>query len=265
MFTKFQIAAKYLQYYFTASNGRGHGTHSPYIYYFINEILNDPYHYEAYDAIEKLRKELLKDKRILEVKDFGAGSSVSKKNQRTISSIAKHVAKSKKYGQLLFRLTHHLQPQYILELGTSLGISTSYLASGHSNANLISCEGSNEISGIAKENLSKLGLKNIELVTGNFDDTLFGIVNRLPQLDLVFFDGNHRKEPTLRYFKTCLQKINNDSIFIFDDIHWSREMEDAWKIIREEATVRCTIDLFFAGFVLFRSEFKEKQHFAIRF
>jgi predicted O-methyltransferase YrrM len=265
MFTKFQIAAKYLRYYLTASNGRGHGTHSPFIYYVINEILNDRHHYEAYDAVEELRKELLIDQRILQVEDFGAGSSSSGKNQRTISSIAMQVAKSRKYGELLFRFAYSLQPEYILELGTSIGISTCYLASAHTNTKIISCEGSKEISEIARENFSKLDLNNIELITGNFDNTLSAVVDRLPQLDLVFFDGNHRKEPTIRYFKTCLEKIKNDSIFIFDDIHWSREMEDAWEIIRNDPEVRCTIDLFFAGIVLFRSEFKEKQHFKIRF
>jgi predicted O-methyltransferase YrrM len=265
MFTKFQIAAKYLRYFLTASNGKGHGTHSPFIYYVINEILNDQYHYEAYDIIEKLRNELLIDQRILQVEDFGAGSSSSENNQRTVSSIAKHVAKSRKYGELIFRFAYSLQPEYILELGTSIGISTCYLASAHANTKIISCEGSKEISEIAKENFLKLGLNNIELVTGNFDGTLSGVINRLPQLDLVFFDGNHRKEPTLQYFKTCLPKINNDSVFIFDDIHWSHEMEGAWQIIRNDPAVRCTIDLFFAGVVLFRSEFKERQHFTIRF
>ena len=114
-------------------------------------------------------------------------------------------------------------------------------------------------------NFEKLGLANIELLTGNFDTTLTSAIAKAGQVDLAFIDGNHRYEPTRRYFKEMLPSIHPYSMLIFDDIHWSSEMEQVWKEIQEHASVTLTIDLFFIGIVLFRKENKAKQHFTIRF
>ena len=265
MYSKSQLLLKYLQYYFTASNGKGHGMHSPFVFEFVTRILNDKTVYPEYEKVEALRNQLLNDKTVLVVEDFGAGSVIDKKSKRYISSIAKNAAKPKKFGQLLFRTVTHYQPATILELGTSLGITTSYLSLAKPDARLITMEGSKEIADVAKQNFKVLGLKNVELIGGNFDDTLSSVVRGLSTVDFAFIDGNHRKDPTERYFKELLAKTNNDSILVFDDIHWSSEMEAAWETIKKDATVTCSIDLFFIGMVLFRKEFKEKQHFTIRF
>lgn len=265
MYSSLQLAAKYIAYWISSSNGKGHGTHSPFIFEFITKVSNDKTVYPEYDKVEPLRKQLLNDNTLLNVEDFGAGSTVSKTNQRTVASIAKNAAKSKKLGQLLFRIVKYYQPKTILELGTSLGITTSYLSLANPEAQVITMEGSKEIADTANQNFRNLDLQNIELVTGNFDNTLSSIISQLSSIDLVFIDGNHRKEPTKRYFHQLLTKANNDSIFIFDDIHWSAEMEAAWETIKAHESVRCSIDLFFIGIVSFRKEFKVKQHFTIRF
>jgi len=265
MYSRPQLLLKYLQYYFTASNGKGHGMHSPFVFEFITKILNDKTVYPEYEKVEALRNQLLNDNTVLEVEDFGAGSVIDKKSKRSISSIAKNAAKPKKLGQLLFRMVKHYLPKTILELGTSLGITTSYLSLAKPDARLITLEGSNEIANVAKQNFKALGLKNVELIVGNFDDTLSSVVRGLSTIDFSFIDGNHRQEPTERYFKDLLAKTNNDSILVFDDIHWSNEMEAAWETIKKDAAVTCSIDLFFIGIVFFRKEFKEKQHFTIRY
>ena len=162
-------------------------------------------------------------------------------------------------------MVKYYQPATVVELGTSLGITTSYLSLAKADANLITMEGSGEIARIAKLNFKTLGLKNIELIEGNFDNTLSPNVSRLSSVDFAFIDGNHRKEPTERYFRELLPKTNNDSILVFDDIHWSSEMEAAWETIKNNTAVTCSIDLFFIGLVFFRKEFQEKQHFRIRF
>ncbi len=102
------------------------------------------------------------------------------------------------------------------------------------------------------------------IVTGNIDQTLAAHVPALESIDLVFFDANHRYEPTLRYFETCLPKTHNDSLFVFDDIHWSAEMERAWAEIKAHPAVTVTIDLFWVGLVFFRRE-QPKQDFVLRF
>jgi len=265
MYSKPQLLLKYLHYYFTASNGNGHGMHSPFVFEFITKILNDKTVYPAYEKVEALRNQLLNDNRILEIEDFGAGSVIDKKNRRSISSIAKNAAKPKKFGQLLYRIVKHYQPATILELGTSLGITTSYLSLANPGARLITMEGSTELVEAGKQNFKAIELKNIELIEGNFDHTLTSVVRGLSTVDFSFIDGNHRQEPTERYFNELLTKTNNDSVLVFDDIHWSSEMEAAWETIKNDSAVTCSIDLFFIGIVFLRKEFKEKQHFTIRY
>ena len=264
MYSPFQLAIKYFNYWISASNAKGHGMHSPFVFEFITKILNDKTVYPAYEKVEALRNKLLKDSTVLEVEDFGAGSVIDKKNKRSVSSIAKNAAKPKKFGQLLFRMVKHFQPATILELGTSLGITTSYLSLAKPDRKLITMEGSKAITDVAKQNFKSIEL-NVELIEGNFDHILASVVRGLSSVDFSFIDGNHRQEPTERYFKEILAKTNNDSVLVFDDIHWSREMEAAWETIKNDSAVTCSIDLFFIGIVFFRKEFKEKQHFTVRF
>lgn len=264
-YTGFQLAKKYLHYYLTALNSKGHGMHSPFVFQFILHVLNNRSGYQAPVEIEALRKSLLNDERVLEIEDFGAGSRVARHKRRRISEVARHALKPKKYAQLLFRLVKHYQPHTILELGTSLGLTTSYLSYADPAANIVTIEGSEAIAGVANENFGSLGIKNIQQRTGNFDHLLPALVQELSSIDLAYIDGNHRYEPTVRYFQQLLPSLHNNSILIFDDIHWSEEMEKAWHEIQQHPAVQCTVDVFFLGFVFFRKEFKEKQHFTIRF
>ncbi|HLF45560.1 MAG TPA: class I SAM-dependent methyltransferase, partial [Chitinophagaceae bacterium] len=265
MYSPFQLTIKYLNYYLTASGSKGHGMHSPFVFDFITKVLNDKTNYPEYEKAENLRHKLLMDDKMLNVEDFGAGSSISNKKKRSVSSIAKHAARPKKYGQLLFRIVKHFEPDTILELGTSLGISSYYMSLGSPNARVITLEGAKEVANLSNDNFRLLGLKNIELVQGNFDDNLSSVISGLSAIDFAFIDGNHRQEPTERYFRQLLPKVNNESVLVFDDIHWSRDMELAWESIKKNPAVRCSIDLFFTGIIFFRKEFKEKQHFTIRF
>lgn len=265
MYSRTQLIVKYLKYYFGSSNGKGHGTHSPFIFEFITKVLNDRTVFPEYKKVEDLRSRLLADDTILGVEDLGAGSSVSKTSKRSVASIAKNAAKPAKFGQLLFRVAKHYQPQHILELGTSLGITSSYLSLGNPEGKLITLEGATEVAAFAKKNLESLGLRNYSLVEGNFDDTMEAVISQLSSVDLAFVDGNHRLEPTVNYFHQLLSRVHNGSILVFDDIHWSREMEEAWEVIKKHPAVPCSIDLFFIGIVVFRKEFHEKQHFSIRF
>src|ERR1035437_3856049 len=228
----------------------------------VNEVIYKKGSYYAYEKIEQLRRKLLVSLKQIEVTDFGTGRS----GKRTISEIAERSLKSAKYGQLLFRLAYHFKPSTILELGTSLGISTAYLASANPNAKVITIEGCPNIASEAKNNFEILGLNNIKSVVGNFDEILPAVLCQLPIADcqLVFFDGNHRKKPTLKYFTKCLEHAGNDSVFIFGDIHWSDEMEEAWEEIKSHSQVTVTIDLFFLGLVFFRKE-QAKEDFIIRF
>jgi len=264
MYPSIKLAGKYLHYYLTAANGKGHGTHSPFVFDFITRILNDRQRYPAYTPIEQLRRTLRRDHSLLEIKDLGAGSVYRTTTTRSIASIARHAAKPPKLGQLLYRVARYYSPATILELGTSLGLSTGYLAAGAPQARLWTIEGAPAIAQKAHSNLTALNAK-AEIVSGNFDDVLPDLLTAMPPVELAFIDGNHRCEPTLRYFDAIFRHAAPTSALIFDDIHWSEEMETAWNTIRHDPRVYLTIDLFFIGFVFRREEFKVKQDFIIRY
>jgi predicted O-methyltransferase YrrM len=265
MYSKLQLAKKYFLFYLSASNGKGHGIHSPFVFEFVKNVLNDKRNFPEYAEMENLRNQLLKDKSTVTVSDFGAGSVVDKKNERSISDIARISASPANKGQLLFRIVNHYQPKTIVELGTSLGLSAGYLASGNKNADLVTMEGSPAIADIAEDNFKKIGLKNIKVIRGNFDETLVSVItNCRAGIDFAYIDGNHRKDPTLRYFNMLISAMTDSFVIILDDIHWSREMEEAWITIKNDSRVLLTIDLFFIGLVFFRKDFKIKQHFDIR-
>jgi len=265
MYSKFQLAKKYLHYYFTASNGKGHGIHSPFVFDFIINVLNDKKQYDCYTAIEKRRQELLNDTTVIEVEDFGAGSAVIKTNSRVVKNIAQSSLKPKKFSQLLYRMVQYYQPKTIVELGTSFGITTAYLAAGNGNTKVYTCEGAKNIAAIAIQTFTNLHQKNIIVTEGDFSKTLSPLLRQLKNVDLAFADGNHRKLPTLDYFNQLLKVSSPSTILIFDDIHWSAEMEAAWEEIKQHPAVTLTIDLFFVGIVTLNKDIKVKQHFEVRF
>jgi predicted O-methyltransferase YrrM len=215
-------------------------------------------------AIENIRKSMVKNSYPMGGEDFGAGS-LKKGKKKTIGQFATSSSKSAKYSKLLFRLAQWHQPKYAIELGTALGISTLYQASGFSNnTTFITLEGNSELANLALQNFDKMDSKKPELILGNFDETLEKALEKTPQLDWVFFDGNHKKKPTLRYFNQCLEKASENALFIFDDINWSNEMKEAWEEIKQSPDIYLSIDLFFLGLVFIKKR-PQKENFVIRF
>ena len=259
---RLKIIIRYIIYYFNSKNK--HYIHSPFIYHLVTEVINKKKRLPIYTEIENLKRNLCKIKREINITDYGAGSNINNSSKRKIKDIARNSSKNSKYGRLLHRLVKHYKPKNILELGTSLGISTCYIAEGNRNAKVYTIEGCPETANTAKENFNQLNINNIQTIIGNFDNTLEGLLKKLQYLDLVFIDGNHRKRPTIEYFKKCLDYANNNTIFIFDDIHWSTGMQDAWKEIQANTSVTATVDLFYIGIVFIKKELS-KEHFIVRF
>jgi len=265
MYSRFTLARKFISYYFSASNGKGHGIHSPFVFDFVKNVLNDRRDFYAFTPIETARQQLWNNHSVIDVEDLGAGSASAKTQQRKVSVIAKNTLKSKKLGQLLFRIVNYYRPNTIVELGTSLGVTTAYLGAANSKAKVYTIEGSESVANIAAKNFETLNLYNTELIRGNFDNTLAPLLQQLGKIDFAFVDGNHRLEPTMRYFRQLLAHSHDGTILVFDDIHWSPEMEQVWEKIKQDDSITCTIDLFFIGLVFLRKDFKEKQHFVIRY
>lgn len=253
---QFYILYKFIRHFFSARNTKGFGVHSPFMFQFIQSVLGERHYFYVFSEIEALRGELKKDKTTISITDYGTGVN----RDSTVARIANKSTQSAKYGQLLFRIIRYFKAVDVLELGTSLGITTSYLASSSSSIKCVSMEGCPQITRVAERNFKKLNLNNIELVTGNIDSTLEEVLNKTEKLDVVFFDANHRSEAVLHYFDMCLSKVHNDTIFVVDDIYWSEDMEKAWQTIKAHSKVTSTVDIFQMGIVFFNSHLHKKHY-----
>lgn len=234
--------------------------HSPFVYQFYLYVLERKQDF-LLDKISSARSALRCNTDIIFQTDLGTGKS----SERKVSVLESKVAVKEKYGEVLFRLAGYFKPETIIELGTSIGISSAYLALGNSSSKVVTLEGSSELVDKAKSFHCSLGTNNVEYLEGNIDAVLPNLLSSLPQVDLVFVDGNHSKEATLRYFKMLLPKTDRNSIIVFDDIYWSGEMTDAWNEIKTYPSVKLTLDIYQFGIVFFRTENVERENFRLRY
>ena len=258
----FTFFADYLKHRLTAKSR--HGTHSPFVYKLADEVIYNFSAKEAYKGIEAQRKKLLHDDKLITVTDLGAGSHLNKNRTKKVSQIAKNALKSPQLAQLIYRIAADQQPGNMIELGTCLGITTAYLANAQPKADILTIEGCPETAAVAARNFKELGLQNVELQVGNFNNLLPEAIAKAEKLDFVYIDGNHTEEATLNYFNWCLPKLHEGSLLIFDDIYWSEGMKNAWKAIQNHPDVTVTVDLFWIGLVYFRKG-QAKEHFKLKF
>ena len=214
--------------------------------------------------IEKFRKDLLQSTETIDVLDLGAGSKSGQGSTRKVSTIAKYSLSPPHQCRMLERLIAYYKPEIIVEVGTSLGISTAYLAKANKNAMIYTLEGSENVLLMANDIFKKLNLTNIQPIIGNFDERLPLLLNDLDSLDLAFLDGNHTYKSTIKYFEQVLTRTHNETIVIIDDIYWSKDMTRAWEEIKTHEMTQTTIDLYYFGIVLFRKEMS-KEHFILRY
>ncbi len=254
----------YLQHSFKARSE--YTIHSPFVYNFYHNILQNEEPFHQYRFLHKVRRELNTRAQYIKRKDMGSRAKEFICDQRfvRVKDIAKRSSVSAKKGELLFRIAQAYQPAHVLELGTSLGISAMYFSQAVPESKIITIEACLDSVNVARSNFDHYGMKNITLIPGTFEEKLAFALNQIHPVDMVFFDGNHKKEPTLRYFEQCLQHIHPGSVFIFDDIHWSSDMGKAWDAIRRHPLVKVTIDLYYLGIVFFKEELS-KENFRFRF
>ena len=255
------LLKSYLKFLWHSKNE--HGVQSPFVFNLVTKCFYDKKNYSEYSILKNYRNTLLQNKEFITVTDFGAGSRVFKSNIRAIHKIAENAGISQKRAQLLFRLVKYFQPETVLEIGTSLGLASSAIALGNPKATITSLEGCPETLRIAQELFEKFNLKNTHFINTKFEDYLEASKLSEAKYALIYFDGHHSKQATLEYFNHLLPTISNDTIWIFDDIHWSAGMEEAWDIIKNHPNVTVTIDTFQWGLVFFRKE-QAKEHFIIR-
>lgn len=254
------ILTSYLKFLWNSSNA--HGVHSPFVFDLVRKCFYDTKKYGEYKILKKYRDSLLENKNTIEVTDFGSGSRVFKSNIRAINQIAKNAGVSSKNARLLFRIVRYFQPENVLEIGTSLGLATSALTLGNSKAKITTLEGCPQTTKVAQQQFQDFNF-NVTSVVTKFEAYLESENIQSATYDLIYFDGNHSKEATLHYFEALLPTITNETVWIFDDIHWSSGMQEAWETIKKHPKVTVTIDTFQWGLVFFRKE-QEKEHFILR-
>lgn len=237
-----------------------HGIHSPFVYNLVTKCFNDKKIYPEYEVLKLHRKALRSDSSTFKMTDFGQGSRVFKGNARKVTAVLKNAGMKKKRQKLLFRLAKYFKSETILELGTSLGLGTVALSLSNEFAAINTVEGCPNTLHKAQQYFEKFNLHNIQIYQELFGDFL---QNTSEKYDLIFMDGDHNGERTLGYFHSLLKNVHNDSVIIFDDIYWSKDMTDAWWQIIANEKVTLSIDTFQWGMVFFRKE-QPKQHFVIR-
>lgn len=254
---------KYINYRLTAFTD--HDLHSPFLFRFYSELINNKFPFDDFEKLNKIRKQLELNQQTIDVTDFGAGSKKIKDNKRTIAQITKHGIAPQKQAEFLYRLVNDINPKTIVELGTSVGLTTMYLAKASPKAKVYTFEGCPNLVQFSSQLFKNEKLQNITSIQGNFNDTFPDFVNKQDAIDLLYIDGNHAYEPTIKYFELALTKKHHQSVFIFDDINWSEDMQKAWAEISQHKDVTLSLDFFFFGMVFFRTENKQKEHFVLKF
>ena len=237
--------------------------HSPFVFELINDVLEDDRSFYVFENLEWLREDLKKSDAVIEKKDFGAGSKSENKATTTVASIAKYNQSHPRTAQFLFKLTNRFKPKTMIELGTSLGITTMYQAFGSTDGEMHSIEGCPSTAIVARNIINDFEADNVTIHTGIFESVLPKILEQVKQLDYIFIDGNHRKEPTIDYFEKCLPYIHDESIIVFHDIRWSEGMAAAWAEVQAHERVTLTLEIYDFGVAFFRPEQLEKQHFSL--
>jgi predicted O-methyltransferase YrrM len=246
-------ARAYISYWLEAVDE--HSLHSPFFFDLYTRVVRPKTRFKGTDSIEKLRTQLLNDKRTITVKDLGSRELTE---PRRIADIAHAAMSPLKLSGLYQRIIAGNKAKTIVELGTSFGINTLYL-SQDPNAKVITFEGSKEIAEIAQLTFQFADAKNIKLMLGNLDATLSEAMQQIRKIDFALIDANHRYGPTVRYFNRLLSKVTETSVVVIDDIHYSAEMEKAWNEIKNHKLVYASADLFRCGLLFFDPSLN-KQH-----
>ena len=236
--------------------------HSPFVFGLQQHVFDKKHHHYDFDWLSALREELEQDDQVLHIEDYGAGSTSGAGNQRSVKSIAGRSVKRQKYAEFLYRLVDHMQPGAMLELGTSLGLTTLYLHRACPGARCVSMEGAPALVEFATGLYAAVGA-GIEVVEGPFEQTLPATVGKATW-DFVFVDGNHRKEATLEAVELLAPHLGEGAIVVIDDIYWSRGMTEAWDELRKREQFALSIDVFEMG-ILFVGLPMAKQHFVLRY
>lgn len=236
-----------------------HSIHSPFFFDFYEKVILNKNKIKGFDELEVVRKKLLESTLEIELEDLGARSTHFKNEKRSLSKVAQTSSNPQPLCELQYRLVNYIMASSILELGTSVGLTTLYLAK-QKNAHVITFEGNKALINIARTHFEFFESKNIHLVEGNLNTTLADYLQNPAKIDYALMDANHRYEPTIRYFNLLSKRMAEKGIIVLDDIYYSEEMAKAWKELRNHTLIYGSVDLFRFG-ILFFDPALNRQHY----
>ena len=245
-------SVKYLKYILFSRHRKGHGIHSPFVFDLVTRVFRNKTDPDIILKVEQIRKKMIADRRTILVHDLGSRSESSKEYLRRVSDIAKNSPVTGKYGKFLSKMAAEFGNPLIIELGTSLGISAMFMAASCKETLLVTIEGCPATAEIAKQNFIEAGIETIKIIVSSFDEVLPGVLEDGVKPGLVFIDGNHRKEPVIKYFNQIAEISDSRTAVIIDDISYSGEMAEAWNEIKLHKKVSVSIDINRMGILFFR-------------
>jgi len=236
-----------------------HSIHSPFFFDFYNKVIRKDEDKPEFQSIEQIRRNLLQNSTLVNVNDLGASSPHFNSMSRPLSKITATSVSPASYARLYHRIINYIDAKQIIELGTSLGITTLYLAQKE-NVKVTTFEGNEAMINIALTHIEYFNHKNIDIIEGNIDTELSNFLLSPSKIHFALMDANHRYEPTLRYFNLLSRRMADKGVIVMDDIYYSEEMKRAWKEICNHQLVYGSVDLFRCG-ILFFDPALNRQHY----
>lgn len=236
-----------------------HSIHSPFFFDLYEKVIRNKQGIPDFRDIEAVRQKLLASTTEIEVVDLGAPSHYFTGSKRPLSQVAATSASPVNHARLLYRLATYLQATLLVELGTSVGMTTLYL-SRVPNARVITFEGNPQLIDVAKTHVELFQATNIQIVEGQLDETLHRFLQQPAKIHLALLDANHRYEPTVRYFNLLMKRMTEKGVVVIDDIYRSEEMARAWQELKSHELVYGSVDLFTCG-ILFLDPALNRQHY----
>ena len=261
----FYPATAFLRHLLTARSTAGHGVHSPFVFDFLTQVVRGKGDVLIMGEVESLRREMLSDRRTVRVTDLGSGSTVNKGEERRVSRIASVAALPQRQAALLSRIAASLRgvtprgdkgpgpgdPGIILELGSSLGISTLALALAAPERRVITVEGCPETAAIARENLKNHGASNATVLNLEFSAALEFLIKEGLKVSFAFIDGNHRGTALTEYVSE-IASMGEEMIIVADDIRHTKEMFLAWRSVESSGIAAVTMETLRLGILFIK-------------
>jgi len=247
----------YLRHRLTSRGSAGHGVHSPFVFEFLTTVIRNETPKDIVYPVEAIRSLMLSGKRLIDITDLGTGSVNGGGNKRRICDIARIAAVPPQQAAMLARMAAAECSPFspgsgaVLELGTSLGISTLYLAAAAPHREVITVEGCPKLVEIATDNFKKSGMSNIRVMNMEFTDALVQLKEQKLKIRFAYIDGNHTGDALKDYFERIMKMAGETVTMVADDIHLNKSMYEGWKSISSDNRIQVSLETNRFG-ILFR-------------